>query len=493
MGAGHGPMKNMLFMRVLSVVFAASAALAVLAPTAALAAGPTFGQPSATAVLGEPVTIVSTISGAEGSAVDVLIHLVGNPTTIVLAADQISTNTYQAQQEIDISSSAFCSCLAQGNSAPNTHFSFQFRVTASDGTVTLGPVGETTVEDTRFQWQVLEDGLIRLHWYAGDQAFAQSAAAASNDVIAKDAAAMGVTIDQPFDMFIYDTEEAMRTAVSPNRENVQAEAHPDIDTIFAWLPSDQPEDAYNKIVIAHELTHLVFHHAVDNPYGGVPRWLDEGNATYQSEGYSITWQGYVNAAVASNTLIPLDGLAGLFPSVRDEFYLAYGESVAAVDFFIRTYGEPKYWELVKSFATGLSEDDAFTAAIGVDADGFNSAWFNSLGVVPPDPVGPQPGVPGPVPQDWNGGTGEVPATAQPTANPGTTLAPGATAAPLATPGQSARPVSTPGTGSLSGPTDITPTLIVLGVVVLLVIGSVVVAAIVLNNRATRPPPGPPPF
>ena len=495
MGTGHGPMRSLFAARASAVAVTAWLVLAMLAPAASMAAEPTFGQPSATAVLGEPVTIVSTISGVEaGGVVDVLIHLVGNPTTVVLPAEQISTDTFQAQEEINVSSSAVCSCLAQGNSTPNTHFDFQFRVTASDGTVTLGPVGETTVEDTRFQWQVLEDRLIRLHWYAGDQAFATSAAAASNDAIAKSVAALGTTIDEPFDMFIYDTEEAMRTAVNPIRENVQAEAHPDIDTIFAHLPSNQPADPYNEIVIAHELTHLVFHHAVDNPYGGVPRWLDEGNAVYQSEGYSGTWQAPVNAAVQSKTLIPLDGLAGLFPSVRDQFYLAYGESVAAVDFFIRTHGEPKFWELINSFSAGVSEDDAFTAAIGMDADAFNEAWFASYGLTPPDPIGPQPGAPGPIPPGWNETDPGAPNTPAPTTNPGSTTAPGTTPAPNATPGASTRPVATAvPAGSSSGPTDITPTLVVLGVVVLLVIGSVVIAAVVLNNRTSPPPPPASPF
>jgi len=472
--------------------FIAALLLAVFAPSLALAAGPSFGQPSATAVLGGPVTVVSTISGADGATVDVLIHLVGTPTTIVLPADQISTTTYQAQQQLDISSSALCACLAQGQSAPNTHFDFQFRITQPDGAASLGPVGQATVDDNRFNWQVLEDGLIRFHWYAGDQAFAQSGADAANAAISKDTQALGVTIDQPFDMFVYDTEEAMRTAVSPNRENVQAEAHPGIDTIFAWLPSNQPADSYNAVVIAHELTHLVFHHVVDNPYSGVPRWLDEGNAVFMSEGYSAQWQGYVNAAVTSHTLIPLDGLAGLFPSVKDEFYLAYGESVAAVDFFRRTYGEPKFWELVKSYANGVSDDAAFTAATGADATAFNAAWFNSLGLTPPDPVGPQPGDPGPVPPEWNGGRGAgAPGTPQPTSLAGATAAPGATGAPGSTPGETPRPLPTVGAAAHnSSPTDVTPTLVVLGVVVLIVIASVVVAMIVFNNRASRPPAPP---
>ncbi len=379
----------------------------------------------------------STIDGSDIASVDVIIHQLGKPTSIVVSSGIQINNIYQAQANIDISSSAGCACLAQGQSAPNTHFDYQFRVTNSDGGTSFGPVAQSVVEDTRFEWQTLTKGDVVIHWYSGDQAFANSAADSANAAIDKASQALGVTIDQPFDMFVYDTEEAMRSAVNPGRENVQAEAHPDIDTIFAWLPSNQPADPYNQTVIAHELTHLVFHHAVDNPYHGVPRWLDEGVAVYESEGYTTQWQSYVNVAVGNKALIPLDGLAGLFPSVTSEFYLAYGESVAAVDYFVRTYGEPKLWELVNSYAAGVSDDEAFTAATGSDVAAFNAAWFSSYNLTPPAPAGPQQGAPGPVPSDWTS-TGGAPATLSPQTGPTETPP------PSGAPRETARPVSSGG-------------------------------------------------
>ena len=478
--------------RAVAAILGATMLVAVLAPTIALASGPTFGTPSVTADLGQPITFTSTIDGSDIASVDVIVHLIGNPTSIVINAGTQINNIYQAQANIDISSSAGCACLAQGQSAPNTHFDYQFRVTNSDGGTSLGPVAQSVVEDNRFQWQTLTKGDVVIHWYSGDQSFANSAADAANAAIDKAAQALGVTIDKPFDMFVYDTEEAMRSAVNPDRENVQAEAHPDIDTIFAWLPSNQPADPYNQTVIAHELTHLVFHHAVDNPYHGVPRWLDEGVAVYESEGYTSQWQTYVNAAVAGNSLIPLDGLAGLFPSVQAGFYLAYGESVAAVDFFIRTYGEPKFWDLVKSYANGVSDDEAFTAATGADVEAFNAAWFASLGVPVPSPAGPQPGAPGPVPSDWTS-TGGAPATLSPVTSPRETPP------PSGAPRETARPVSTGGAeaGATSGAfgggntsggggNDMTQILLVLGLVVALIVVTIAVG-IALRNRSPGPP------
>ena len=376
-------------------------------------------QPSVTASLGQPITFTSTIDGADIASVDVLIHLLGNPTTIVVNAGTQLNNIFQAQADIDIASSAGCACLANGTTAPNTHFDYQFRVTNSDGTTSLGPVGQAVFEDTRFNWQTLAQDQVIVHWYAGDQAFGKAAADVANEAIDTASQLLGVTLDKPVDLFVYDTEDDMRSAVSPDRENVAGEAHPDIATMYVWIPSNQSADSFAGTLIRHELTHLVFHRAVDNPYHGVPRWLDEGVAVYESEGYTSQWKSYVDAAVSDKSLIPLDGLAGLFPSVQSEFYLAYGEAVAAVDFFIRTYGDQKFWDLVKSYANGVSDDDAFTAATGADVTAFNAAWFQSLGLTPPAPAGPQPGAPGPVPSDWTGTAG-APPTLSPLATPGAT-------------------------------------------------------------------------
>ena len=63
--------------------------------------------------------------------------------------------------------------------------------------------------------------------------------------------------------------------------------------------------------------------------------------------------------------------------------------------------------LVRSYADGVSDDEAFTAALGVDVAGFEAAWLASIGSPAPSPYGPKPAPAGPVPVDW-GGTAPTP-------------------------------------------------------------------------------------
>jgi hypothetical protein len=111
--------------------------------------------------------------------------------------------------------------------------------------------------------------------------------------------------------------------------------------------------------------------------------------------------------------MPLDALSGQFPTQGDRFALAYAESVSAIDFLIRTYGQAALVKLVRSYAAGVSDDEALTRAVGTDVAGFQAAWLRDLGASAPTRYGPRSPAPGPLPAGWSGpgATGSVPSGA----------------------------------------------------------------------------------
>jgi hypothetical protein len=171
------------------------------------------------------------------------------------------------------------------------------------------------------------------------------------------------------------------------------------------------------VVIPHELTHLVFDTAVRNAYHFPPRWLNEGLAVYLSEGYTPSWRAEVTQAVGQHSLLSLEGLTGQFPTSADEFSLAYGESVSAIDFLVRTYGKARLVALIRSFSAGRADDEAFRQALGVNVAGFELAWLADLGATVPVRYGPRPAPTGPLPPGWAGAPGALvgPGTAVPPA------------------------------------------------------------------------------
>ena len=309
---------------------------------------------------------------------------------------------------------------------PNTTLSFRFRVRTAEGT-TLGPSATFTLEDQRYTWHEIVGTHVRLHWYSGDQAFAQKALAVGDDAVTRVSALLGVTETLPIDFFVYGSADGLDGALGPGTsEFVAGRAIPEIRTLFAEIDPDQIDSSWVGQVIPHELTHLVFDTATHNPYHEPPLWLNEGLAVYESIGYDTDDQGRMRDAVANGSLLPLTGLTGSFPTRQDLFYLSYAEAVSAVDFFVRTYGQAHLVQLIRSYAQGVTDDEAFKAAAGVDVAGFQAAWLAGLKTSLPAAYGPRQPAAGSLPPGWSQAGGAV-ASALPTTAP--VQAPGGVAGP----------------------------------------------------------------
>jgi len=385
----------------------------VLAAPPALVADPSFDAPSAQAVLLQPVTfhqgfrdpqpprrVELLLAGSETWASDVL------PAEVASAGD-----AYQATATI------------AEHVLPNTTFHYRFRVVHQDGTSVVGPEATATVQDPRFSWHVLAGPTVRLHWYAGDQAFAQRALRIGEDAIARAAKLLGVTKVPTVDFFVYGDTQAFLQALGPGtRETTAGEFVPEIRTMFADIGPSQIGSDWVGVVIPHELTHLVFALATDNPYHAPPIWLNEGLAVYLSEGGSGPRHPELAQAVRDGTVIPLDGLVDVFPRTSSAFHLAYAEAVSAVDYFIRQYGQAALVSLIRSYAQGLADDDAFRAAAGVTLGKFEASWLREVGVPEAKAYGPRPAPAGPQPAEWAAPTTTVATVMSPAPAPSTSIA-----------------------------------------------------------------------
>ncbi|MFL5687012.1 MAG: peptidase MA family metallohydrolase [Chloroflexota bacterium] len=397
---------------VLMLVFASFG----FAATPVRAATIEFGRPSISGsfdsgvVASQPVTIQGAIS-----RIEVLVTMADSP------APQIS--------EVTIPFAGGETTLQHTLGGPDTHITpntpvrVRWRITA-DGTTRIGPEASTIVADDRFDWQTLSGDIVRVHWYKGDRRFGERALRIGEREVVETSKLLGVTETKPIDFFIYADQGPFYDALGPGtRENVGGQANAEIRTLFADIAPSSINDPWVENVVPHELIHLVFDTAVDNPYHFPPRWLNEGLAVYLSVGYGPSDRSEVENAASSGDLIPLDGLTAQFPT-GSGFGLAYAESVSAIDYLVREHGQDALVSLVRSYADGKTDDEAFTGAIGMDTAAFDDAWLADLGAKEPMPYGPKPAAPGPVPSGWEG------TTPQRTSAPPVT---GAPAAPVATP------------------------------------------------------------
>lgn len=456
--------------RLLVAVASAALILGSLGAGVALAADVTFGSPSASSTFGEELRFNQPVTVAAGQ--------VRRTELLLLFPGALGPSVNTVPQGSGLGTGEHALTFrwvpaTDGHIVPNTLITATWRVTMADGSVAEGPPLRFRYRDDRFDWQTREGPLVRIHWYEGDAAFGARALSIAEDGVRHAEQLLGVTETDPIDFYVYADQAAFYDALGPGTpENVGGEAHADIRTMFALITPSEVNQSWVKNVVPHELTHLVFNTAVDNPYHFPPRWLNEGLAVYLSVGYGSGDRGEVNAAARDGTLAPLTSLGGSFPN-GDRFFLAYAESVSAVDYLVRTYGKTALTTLIRSYVQGLTDDEAFSAALKVDVAGFDGAWQASVGARPMASTGPRPAPAGPLPSDWTGPApgGSVGPAASGTAAP-------ATAGPVATVGPSASP-ETPAASGNGGLGVALSIGVVLGLVV--VVGVIVAAA-----RSRRP-------
>ena len=340
-----------------------------------------------------------------------------------------------------------------GSIYPNTPVEVGFRVSLV-GTYVDGPTTTVTYADDRFDWQTVSGDVVRVHWYDGGAAFGRRALDIGERAVTEASALLGVTETEPIDFFIYADSDPFREAIGLGlQENVGGLAVSEIRTLFANITPGAVDDPWVGIIVPHELTHIVFGTATDNPYHEPLHWLNEGLADYLAQGNNAGARANVERAERDGRLMPLHALVGQFPTPPDLFSLAYDEAVSAIDFMVREYGQDALVKLIRSYANGVSDDDAFRAALGVDTAGFEAAWLRDLGFDAPTPFGPKPAPPGPLPPGW-------------AAAPGQSAGPGSSGG-VVTPG--------PSGGDGDGLAGAILTGVVLGIGVLLVLALVVTA------------------
>jgi hypothetical protein len=436
-----------------------------LAPLGASAADQvSFGKPDAVADYGTAITFTVDVTRSvplERAELRLRLPDTIGPLIVDVPVPP-GTGTTRLQYVLDVTGG--------GHIVPNTPITATWAAyTAAGADPVLSRDDHVLYRDTTHDWRKVKGDLMTVHWYAGGDAFANKALQIGEKAISDTAALLGVTETEPIDFYIYGDQDSFRSALGPGtRENVGGQAHADIRTLFALITPEEIDQPWVGVVIPHELVHLVFDTAVHNPYRFPPRWLNEGLAVYLSEGYGSQDRGRVESAASANELIPLVALGGQFPTDPDRTFLAYAESVSAIDYLVRQKGQDALVALVTAYADGLTDDEAFKRALGEDLGQFQAGWLADLGASVPKEYGPQPAPAGPLPSGWSGPAPTNGALATPGAGSPAASAEAVTDAATATP-VTAAPASTSGSSSIG------PVLLVLALVVAGVVGVLAVA------------------
>lgn len=318
-------------------------------------------------------------SDAEFAEVDLYYRIVGRPATSRNAAELTPASpaaTVAAEFKLD-------QTKPENYFPPGTELEYWWKITDVAGNELKTDRQTLLYLDNRYDWQKLENERLAIYWYEGGDSFGQALFDRANEALDTLASDVGIALEDPIKIFIYASHRDLLGAIAASsQEWTGGQAFPDYGVVVIGIAPSQLN--WGLDATTHEMSHLVIHQATDNPYGDLPRWLDEGIAVYNEnhEQLDDDFRGIFEDAVRDNDLMTLRTLSSPFPSDPMQANLAYGQSGAVVKFIIDTYGTEAMAHLLEIFADGAIYDQALQEALEVDTDGLDNAFRASLGLPP---------------------------------------------------------------------------------------------------------------
>lgn len=266
---------------------------------------------------------------------------------------------------------------------PGTELQYWWKIVDTAGNE-LKTEKETLIYlDNRYDWKTLENERLTLYWYEGDDSFGQSLFERANVALDTLETDVGIGLENPIKIFIYGSHQDLLGALRASaQEWTGGVAFTEYGVVLIGIQPRQLDWGLNAMT--HEMSHLVIHQATDNPFGDLPRWLDEGIAVYNENRDELD-QDFLplfERAVADDELMTLRTLSSPFPADPMLANLAYGQSGEVVRYIINAYGSEAMAELLQIFAEGALYDEALQQALGVDTNGLDNEFRASLDLPP---------------------------------------------------------------------------------------------------------------
>jgi hypothetical protein len=271
--------------------------------------------------------------------------------------------------------------------APGARIDYFWEVEDDAGNKLTTDTATFVYDDIRFSWESATEGNVSVYWYAGSRSSAESSLAIARETLDRMSALLGVTVDYPVKVWIYDSYADMLAALPRSSEAHEQRVVVAGERVASDTVLMQGEGADDTL--RHELTHVVTKVAGEGPYGGLPAWLDEGTAMYAQSEPGEGFTSALNGAVERDSLLSVRSMTAPTGD-PSKVGLFYGEAWSLVDFLIGTYGPAKFAELFATFKEGSTVDKALLKVYGFDQDGLEDAWRASLGLSPRQRPTPTP-------------------------------------------------------------------------------------------------------
>jgi hypothetical protein len=266
-----------------------------------------------------------------------------------------------------------------GSLPPGAAIWWRWRYTDSSGTEYVSDTQTATWIDDMHDWKTVAAENIRLHYYGNNESFAKTMLDAGIEGLRRNEEQAGMLPDIPIDIYVYPNYDDMRDAILYEPQWTGGLAYSDFSIIIMGT-SGTPE--FDEATVIHEVTHILVGRNAFTCVGFIPTWLNEGLAVYTEGPLDNNMKAQFDIALRDNAFFPVRSLGGSFSEIPEKALLSYAQSYSVVNFMLETYGQEKMSQLLTALSNAEPVDDALFEIYGVDTDGLDAAWRESLGLPP---------------------------------------------------------------------------------------------------------------
>jgi hypothetical protein len=319
-----------------------------------------------------PLSLTFNISSKSTTQItDIRLHYT---VDFVKFAEVVSEEVVSFTPSKNVSTQYIMDMRQTGGLPPGSGLTYWLTVTDTTGSVTETLPQKIIFNDERYSWKSLQQGMVTLYWYEGNDAFGKDLMDAIQQSLGRLSEDSGAELENPVNLYIYASSSDLIGALVFAQDWTGGVAFTEYGIIAIGIGTSKSSIEWGKGAISHELTHLVVHQVTSNPYNNIPPWLDEGLAMNSEGPLDAQFSGALAVAEADNTLISVRSLSSPFSAYASEAILAYAESYEIVRFLIDNYGRDKMFELLSIFKQGSGYDEALQTVYGFDMASLNTRW-----------------------------------------------------------------------------------------------------------------------
>jgi hypothetical protein len=265
---------------------------------------------------------------------------------------------------------------------PFVEIQYWYRITCQNGDEYESEKFTFEYTDNRFDWQKLEDGHFKIHWYDSDTDFGQDILNVSNLALESVQALLPAEFDSLISIYVYASSNDLQSALQfSQRSWIAGHSNPKERLILISISPSPSQKLELERQIPHELMHLAEYQLAGASYSKLPVWLVEGIASMAELYPNPDYQRVLDVAIEQRSLIPMDTLCASFPRDASSAFMAYAQSESFTRYILENFGSSGLLDLIDKYSDGLGCEEGLQATYGISLRQMELRWQQqTLGV-----------------------------------------------------------------------------------------------------------------